>query len=91
MGAYESDDAQDTASPPEETDETETAANTAVVDNKVLMGADGRPPKEGDEIVVRVVKVYGDESEIEYAPAKGGEKPTPPSEMTANQEFDSME
>lgn len=57
----------DTETTDEETAESE---NTAIVPNKVLIGADGKPPKEGDEIVVQVVKVYGDEAEVRYAPAK---------------------
>lgn len=51
-------------------EETAESENTAIVPNKVLIGADGKPPKEGDEIVVQVVKVYGDEAEVRYAPAK---------------------
>lgn len=86
MPEYESDSDMDgaygataPATPPEEgatatedqspeTEENETA-NTALISNKVL-APDGEAIKEGDEIVVRVVKNYGDESEIEYAPKK---------------------
>lgn len=55
----------------ESVDQEEAEANTALVDNKIL-SPEGEPLKEGDEIVVRVVKNYGDQSEIEYAPKKGG-------------------
>ena len=47
----------------------EENAHSAVVPNAVLMGPDGKPPKEGDEIVVKVIKLYGEnEAEIAYAP-----------------------
>lgn len=53
-------------------DEEESGADTAVISNKIL-SPDGEPLKEGDEIVVQVVKNYGDESEIKYAPKKEGD------------------
>lgn len=53
-------------------DKEEQTSDTALISNKIL-SPEGEPLKEGDEIVVRVVKNYGDESEIEYAPKKGGE------------------
>lgn len=56
----------------ESVDEENAGAATAIVSNKIL-SPDGEPLKEGDEIVVRVVKNYGDESEIEYAPKSGAE------------------
>lgn len=62
----------------ESVDEENAEATEVVVPNKVLMGPDGKEPKEGDEIVVKVVKNYGDESSIIYAPAKPeGETSTP--------------
>ena len=51
-------------------EETASTENTALVPNKVLMAPGGEMPKEGDEIVLQVVKVYGDEAEVRYAPAK---------------------
>lgn len=57
----------------ESVDEENAGASTAIISNKIL-SPDGEPLKEGDEIVVRVVKNYGDESEIEYAPKKGAEE-----------------
>lgn len=59
------------AGPEESVDRENEEGNTAVISNKIL-SPDGEPIKEGDEIVVRVVKNYGDESEIEYAPKEGG-------------------
>lgn len=56
---------------PQSEDEEMSTATTAVVPNK-LLSPDGSPIKEGDEIVVRIVKTYGDESEIEYAPKESG-------------------
>lgn len=57
-------------------DEQNAASNTALVPNKIL-SPEGEPLKEGDEIVVRVVKNHGEESEIEYAPKKGGDESGP--------------
>lgn len=63
--------------PPEEKpsvdqENKDAGTKTALVDNKIL-SPEGQPLKAGDEIIVRVVKNYGTESEIEYAPKKGGE------------------
>lgn len=84
---------EEAETPKEEATETETVdeesaeSNTAVVDNKVL-SPDGEPLKEGDEIVLKVVKNYGSECEVEYAPANGG---SPKSDMdSANEELDAM-
>jgi len=46
---------------------------TAVVSNKIL-SPEGKPLNEGDEIVLQVVKNYGDECEVKYAPHKEGEE-----------------
>lgn len=61
--------------PPESVDEfnEEEGDSTAVISNKIL-SPEGEPLKKGDEIVVRVVQNYGDESLIEYAPKKGGDE-----------------
>lgn len=59
----------ETPSPRESVDRENEEGNTTLVPNKIL-SPDGEPINEGDEIVVRVVKNYGDESEIEYAPKK---------------------
>lgn len=56
---------------PTESEHDDEGGATAVIDNKVL-SPDGEPLKEGDEIVVQVVKNYGDECEVKYAPKKGG-------------------
>lgn len=53
----------------ESVDEQEAMDPTSLVDLKVLTGKHGTP-KEGDEIVVKVVKIHGDQAEIEYAPEK---------------------
>lgn len=72
----------------ESVDEEMAEGSTAVVPNKVLTGPDGEPPKEGDEIVLKVIKNYGDESEVAYAPSK----PAEPSQMSeANDELDAMD
>lgn len=67
---------EETPEPAESVDEENAESAEVVVSNKVLTGPDGEPPKEGDEIVVKVVKNYGTESSIIYAPAKGGGETT---------------
>lgn len=62
--------APEPAETPESVDEENAEQAEVVVANSVLTGPDGKPPKEGDEIVVKVVKNYGDESSIIYAPPK---------------------
>ena len=58
-------------------DEQNAEEQTAIISNKIL-SPEGGPLKEGDEVVVRVVKNYGDESEVKYAPKKaGGESDSP--------------
>ena len=54
--------------PPESIDaeEAEAAGETALIDNKILSPA-GEPLKEGDKIILEVVKNYGGESEVKYA------------------------
>lgn len=68
----------------------EEGADTAVAPVKVLQGKSKEPLKEGDEVVVKIVRVYGDEAEFEYSE-------TPPSEIggggeygDANAELDEM-
>jgi exosome complex RNA-binding protein Csl4 len=63
---------------PESVDEQEAMDPTSLVDVKVLTGKNGAP-KEGDEIMVKVVKIHGDQAEIEYAPEKA-EKGEPDSD-----------
>lgn len=55
-------------------DDENAMSDTALVPNKIL-SPDGEPLKEGEEIVVRIVKNHGDECEIEYAPKGGEESP----------------
>lgn len=67
-------------------DDENAMSKTAVVSNKIL-SPDGGPLKEGEEIVVRIVKNYGDESEIEYAPKEGStEEPSEEGETTPGNE-----
>lgn len=71
-------------------DEEESQSPTAVVDKKVL-SPDGEPLKEGDEVVLTVVKCYGEECEVRYAPKKSGGEVQPPGMMDeSNAELDSM-
>lgn len=66
----------------------EAGEETAVVSNKLLSPA-GSPLKEGDEIVVRVVKNYGDESEI--ALVSKGEDDETETESTPEEDFAAMD
>jgi hypothetical protein len=59
-------------------DKENEMGETALISNKIL-SPDGEPLKEGDEIVVQIVKNYGDESEVKYAPHKPGEEKGEPS------------
>lgn len=67
---------QTKAEEPQSVDEQEAMEPTSLVDLKVLTGKHGSP-KEGDEIVVKVVKIHGDQAEIEYAPEKPDDSETP--------------
>lgn len=58
---------------PESVDEEEQMDPTVLVDLKVLTGKDGIKPKVGEERVVKVVAIHGDQAEIEYAPEKPDE------------------
>lgn len=55
-------------------EEAEQMETSAVVPVKLLQGEGGEPVKEGDEIVVKVKALHGDEATIIYAPKEG--KPT---------------
>ena len=55
-----------------EPEKSEVEPHSELVSKKLMGGHEVKP---GDEIVVQVVAVHGDEVEIKYAPAKeGGEK-----------------
>lgn len=69
----------------ESVDEQESMEPSSLVDLKVLTGKHG-PPKEGDEIVVKVVKIHGDQAEISYAP----EKPEGESEPGEDKEMEEL-
>lgn len=45
-------------------EETAESQNSAVVSSKLLAGPDGKVPAEGEEVLVKIVKSYGDEVEI---------------------------
>jgi hypothetical protein len=65
-------------------DEQNQMDDSALVPTKVL-SPDGEPIKEGDEIVVQVVSVHGDQAIVKYAPKKGGdEAPSGEGETTSN-------
>ena len=77
---------------PETTDEEiNESQQSAIIDNKVLTGPDGKPPKAGDEIIVKVVKVYGNESEIVYGPPKKEPGAETDSMASAGPEIDALD
>jgi hypothetical protein len=57
-------------------DEENAGQQTVVISNKIL-SPHGEAIKEGDEIVLEVVKNYGDESEVKYAPKESGSAEEP--------------
>ena len=57
----------------QEREEQGDEGTTAIVPMKLLQGKHPEPIKEGEEIVVKAVKVYGDEVEIAYSETKPGE------------------
>lgn len=75
---------------PESIDQEEQEGTTAVVPMKLLQGKHPEPIKEGEEIVVKAVKVYGDEVEIAYSETKPGEIGEGGGEKDANAEIDAM-
>ena len=56
-------------------DQEEAMEETAMVPTKIL-SPEGEPLKEGEEIVVQVVSIHGQDAIIKYAPKKkeGGEE-----------------
>lgn len=67
-------------------DEENQMDDTALVPVKVL-SPEGEPVNEGDEIVLQVVSVHGDEAIVKYAPKKGGaEEPSDEGETTPGNE-----
>lgn len=69
-------DGEDKGAPPASIDqqEQEQMQETALVPIKLLDPHDGKGIKVGDEIVVRVKALHGDEAEVEYAPKEEGGK-----------------
>ena len=73
----------------ESVDDENANSQTAIVSNKIL-SPEGEPLKEGDEIVLQVVKNYGDESEVKYAP-KGGSSDEPTETSDVANDFAAMD
>jgi hypothetical protein len=72
-------------------EEMAESQNSAVVSNKVLSGPDGAPLKEGDEIVLKIIKNFGDESEVAYSKTKPGEIGASESPMSSDSEIEAMD
>ena len=71
---------------PDSIDQEIQEGETSTVPLSVLTGKHG-PPKEGDEVVLKVVKISGDQAVVAYAPEKPGAEGE---EMPADQELDKM-
>jgi len=65
----------DETSPPESVDqqEQEEMSKTAVVPMSVLMGDHTEPIKVGDEVVLKVKSIHGDQAMVEYSETPPGE------------------
>lgn len=61
-------------------EEAEQMETSAVVPVKLLQGEGGEPVKVGDEIVVKVQALNGDQATIIYAPKEGSETEKPGAE-----------
>jgi hypothetical protein len=90
------DDAPPTASadsvpdkPEEKDNEKGYEGHTELVSKKLLDVDEDSTVKPGDEFVLQVVKDWGNEVELKYAPKK--ESKTPDDKMSADEELDSME
>ena len=63
--------------------ESADTMETALLPKSLLSGGE---VQSGDEIVLKVVRVYGDEVEVEYSKSEAEE----PEEMSASDEIDMM-
>ena len=88
---YDSETPQKPDSKSQSVDEQEQMNPTTLVDLKVLTGKDGISPKVGEERVVKVTAIHGDQAEIEYAPEKpeseGSETESDPEMTKLNSEY----
>ena len=85
---YDSETPQKPDAKAESVDEQEQMNPTTLVDLKVLTGKDGISPKVGEERVVKVTAIHGDQAEIEYAPEKPDESEG--SETESDPEMDKL-
>ena len=83
---YGSSDSPTGGKKPESVDQEMVEGAQTTVPLSVLTGKDGIAPKEGEERVVKVVKISGDQAVIAYAP----EHPKEGEEMPADEELDQM-
>jgi len=81
--------------PPKTVDEQEAGEmeTSAVVPLKLVTPQDGKGVKVGDEIMVKVTAINGDQATIAYAKGKGpeGQGSTPGEEVSPDQELDSID
>lgn len=95
MDSLYSQDMEKSGAPHESVDQEEAEAmqDTAVVPMKLLMGKHTEPLKVGDEVVVKVKDIHGDEASIVYSETKPGEigkGGEAGGEMSADDEIDQM-
>ena len=75
-------------------EEQEEMADKAIIPMKVAQGKHPDPVKEGDEIVLKVTGVHGDQVEVQYSetpPGEIGEGEPPGKEMSADEEIDGLD
>lgn len=76
-------------------EETEEMGEQATVPLKVLMGKHTEPLKEGDEVVLKIDKISGDQAIVSYSETPPseigkGEEGEGPEEMSADDELDEL-
>lgn len=76
------------ASPSEAASEREGSESASALLPKSVLG--GKDFKVGDEVVLKIVHLYEDEVEVQYAPEKPTEKPAKEAPPSANDELDGM-
>lgn len=93
-GGSEGEDTQGGAKTIDQEEEQEMA-DEAVAPLKVLMGNSTEPLKEGDEVVIKITGIHGDQATFKYSdtpPSEiGKEKEGGEEEMSPDEELDSMD
>ena len=76
-------------------EEAEEMSEKAIIPMKVAMGKHTEPVHEGDEIVLKVTGVHGDQVEVQYSETPPGDigegEGAPGEEMSADDEIDGLD